>query len=283
MGFFSTIRNLTKRWTHRLLAKPIPKQEEMEEFGAEGEDYIYRLLRRRFDTVIRGAAIPSGKKYLEKDFLILYKGVPVVIEVKNWKGVIGYHKPSNRFYQDKPNGTQKIMKSPVDSTNRFIDQFKRFYGLDCPVLGFVIFADPDCALSLPKEMDGIRLVKLFDAVNEIVAAVKTASGAKCPLPEGRFLRCARIRSGSREFCKGLLADERIPCFTTDGRGVRLNPDFISKIRISHQPLRLRDKMTVTYTNGAKDVFFNHDTVLTLCCLDGTTRRIALSKIRTVIL
>ena len=283
MGFFKAAPGLTKRCTRRLLAKPIPRQEEMEAFGAEGEDDIYRLLRKKFDTVIRGAVVPSGKKYLEKDFLVFYKGIPVVIEVKNWKGVIGYHKPSNRFYQDKPNGTQKIMKSPIDSTNRFIQEFKRFYGLDCPVLGMVIFADPDCTLSLPHEMDGIRLTKLFSAVPEIMSAVREVTGAKCPLDARRVLRCTRIRSGSREFCKGLLADERIPCFTPDGRSVRLNPDFISSIRVSHQPLRLRDRMTVTYTNGAKDVFYNRDTVLSLCCLDGTTRRIAISRVRTVVL
>ena len=46
-----------------------------------------------------------------------------------------------------------------------------------------------------------------------------------------------------------------------------------------QPLRLRDKLYVTYINGATGIFYNRDTVLTLQLLDGSFQKIALSRVR----
>ena len=62
----------------------------------------------------------------------------------------------------------------------------------------------------------------------------------------------------------------------------LNPLYVKYINIDHQRLRLRDKMTVTFTNGSSGVFYNHCSSVTLHCLDGDICRVAISKLKTVV-
>ena len=75
-----------KTMWNRARAQHLPPLEEIESFGADGEEVIYRLLCKHFDCVIRNVVVPHKKLYLEKDFLVIEKNVPFVIEVKNWKG-----------------------------------------------------------------------------------------------------------------------------------------------------------------------------------------------------
>ena len=88
---------IVKTMWNRARAAHLPPLEEIERFGADGEEVIYRLLCNSFDCVIRNVLIPHKKLYLEKDLMVIYKNVPFVIEVKNWKGEIGYEKGG--FYQ----------------------------------------------------------------------------------------------------------------------------------------------------------------------------------------
>ncbi len=86
---------ILKTMWNRASAKHLPPLEEIESFGADGEEAIYRLLCTSFDCVIRNVVVPHKKLYLEKDFLVIHKNVPFVIEVKNWKGEIGCEKNGN--------------------------------------------------------------------------------------------------------------------------------------------------------------------------------------------
>ena len=276
------IQNGVRRIRIRTLGPGVPAQEEIGRFGAEGEDAIFRILHGQFSCVLRGVIVPHGKKYLEKDFLVLHKGVPVVIEVKNWKGSIGCETAGGNFYQDKPDGTRKTLKSPVGTTRQFIQCMKAFYGLERTVAGMVVFAEPDCRLNLPDSMEGIRLVSAAGMVSAIRAQVREHAGEPGELPPERVLRCTRIYSRNSEFCKGLLADREIPCTDSEGRQVALQTDYLRYIRIDPQPLHLRDRLTVTYTNGACGVFYNSDAELTLHCLDGSWRRFALNKLRRIL-
>lgn len=281
-SFFNAIKNGVRYGKHRLLASRLPVQEEIERFGAGGEDVIYRILRESFSCVIRNVIIPHKKNYLEKDFLVIERGVPIVIEVKNWKGRIGVEQGSGDFYQDKPNGEHKVIKSPVGTTAQFVRCMKAFYGLERTVVGMVVFAEPDCVLELPQESEGILLIPAVKMVTTIKAQARLYAKEAERLMPDRVLRCTRFYSGSREFCKGILADERIACVDRDGNDVLLNPDYIRGIRFDHQPWLLRDKMTVLYTNGAGGTYYNRDTTVTVCCLDGTAKRIALNRIRYIL-
>lgn len=272
------------RFYKRLFARRLPPLGEMEAYGARGEEVIYRKLREGFDCVIRNVILPEGDGYLEKDFLVIHNGVPVVIEVKFWKGMISVSPAGDRFYQDKYNGEHKELKSPVFTTRRFLSSMQSFYGLETPPLGMVVFADPDCDLDLPAEMGGIALVtggKMLAAIRDLV---KRAPKPQKPLDPETVLHCSRLYAGgNRSFCKGLITDEGIPCYTTGGQRVSLNPLYLRYISLDHQPLLLRDKMTVTFVNDSAAVFYNHTAVLTLLCLDGTVIRVPLSKLSTVIL
>ena len=269
------------RASHRLTAPRLPAQEEIERFGAGGEDVIYRILRENFPCVIRNVIVPHKDKYLEKDFLVMERGVPVVIEVKNWKGRIGIE-PSGEFCQDKANGTHKVLKSPVGTTAQYIRCMKEFYGMARTVVGMVVFAEPDCELNLPPEQEGILLVPAAKMIATVKAQVRQYAKEPERLPVERILRCTRFYSSTREFCKGLIADEHIDCVDPEGNRVLLNPDYIRGIRFDHQPFLLRDKMTVLYTNGAGGVYYNHDTVVTVCCLDGTAKKIALCRVQYIL-
>ena len=275
--------NLFQRFGRRAFGKGVPTQEEIERFGADGEDVIYRILRESFDCVLRGVVIPHKGKYLEKDFLVLQKGVPIVIEVKNWKGTIGCDKSTGDFYQDKPNGVHKVIKSPIGTTQQYVRCMKAFYGIERTVVGMVVFAEPDCVLDLPEQMDGVLLVSAVKMVAAIKAVVREHAKESEQISPQSILRCTRIYSHGREFCKGILADKELRCFTKDGDEVLLNTDYLSYILIKPQPLRLRDRLYVTYVNGATDVFYNRDAVISVCCLDGTCQRFALNKLRHILL
>lgn len=269
-----------RRLHRRMTALPLPEQNDVHAYGARGEEAVYRLLRENFECVIRNVVVPWGDGYLEKDFLVIQKGVPVVLEIKTWKGRIS--SAGDYFCQDKANGTHKDLKSPVITTKHFISAMKEFYDLNRSVAGIVVFAEPDCVLDLPPEMDGVALVPAVKMIGAIRTAIKRADKNEEELDPARVLHCARLYSNGREFCRGVIVDKEIPCYTEDGMEASLNPLYVKYINIDHQRLRLRDKMTVTFTNGSSGVFYNHCSSVTLHCLDGDICRVAISKLKTVV-
>lgn len=270
-----------RRVYRRMTAPSLPEQNTVHAYGSRGEEAVYRLLRDNFDCVIRNVVVPFDDGYLEKDFLVVQKGVPVVIEVKTWKGRISA--AGDYFCQDKPDGTHKDLKSPVVNARRFISEMKAFYGLEREVAGIVAFAQPDCVLDLPPEIDGIALVPAVKLVAAIRTAVKNADREAEAFDPACAMHCARLYSNGREFCRGVVVDKEIPCYTENGLKASLNPLYLKYLAIDRQPFRLRDKMTVTFTNGSSNIFYNHCASLTLHCLDGEVCRVALSKLKTVVL
>ena len=259
---------------------PLPEQDDIHSYGARGEEAVYRLLRENFDCVIRNVVVPWNDGYLEKDFLVVQKGVPIVLEVKTWKGRISAR--DDYFCQDKSDGTHKDLKSPVATTKHFLAAMKDFYDLDREVAGIVVFAEPECVLDLPPEMEGIALVPATKLISAIRGAVKNADREAEAFDPARALHCARLYSNGREFCRGVIVDKEIPCYTEEGLDAALNPLYVKYVNIDHQRLRLRDKMTVTFTNGSSGIFYNHCASLTIHCLDGDITRVALSKLKTVV-
>ena len=271
---------LIKTAIRRANGAALPPTEEIERFGAEGEELICKLLFDSFDCVIRNAVVPYKDMFLEKDFAVLYKNRLVVLEVKNWKGEIGCE--GDKFYQNKDNGVKKTLKSPVGTTNQFIRSFKRFYEINKGVYGAVVFVEPDCRLSLPREMEGIALLRPKELVSYIKGCARTEEAATEVIDPDRILRCTRLYSEDEEFCKGVLADTYLHLFTADGTEVRIDTTQLRYLTVKKQALRLQDKVYVTYINGANDVFYNRDAELTLGTLEGSYRRFALHKVRHVV-
>lgn len=273
-------RILKTMW-NRARAEHLPMLEEIESFGVDGEEVIYRLLCQSFDCVIRNVVVPHKKLYLEKDFLVIHKNVPFVIEVKNWKGEIGCEQNGD-FYQNKENGVHKTLKSPVGTTKQFIEKMRAFYKIDIPVCGMVIFAEPDCKLTTPDEMEGIALL----TPQKAIAYIKNRANAlkiKEPFADpAQVLHCTRFYSYDSEFCKGMLADCFFDCEAQDGAIVRINTGSIAYLSVETRPLKMKDKLFVTYINGATDVFYNRDTVFDVVCLDGTCQKIALHRVRHIV-
>lgn len=265
---------------HRSMGAGLPKQEEIEQFGADGEEIVCRMLYESFDCVIRNVVVPHKELYLEKDFLVIVGGVPVVLEIKNWKGEIGCE--GDKFYQNKDNGVHKTLKSPVGTTNQFIRRMKDFYGIERPVYGAVVFAEPDCTLSLPKEMDGVALIRATEMVAHLKAIARKADKKLPPVDPTRLLRCTRFYSDDKEYTKGILADNYLVCTNEKGDTVRIDTLRLQYLTVEHQPLRLRDKLYVTYTGGTTGVFYNRDAILTVACIDGSYRKIALNRIRHIV-
>ena len=272
--------NVFKTIVHRTTGAGLPPQEEIEQFGADGEEVICRMLYENFDCVIRNVVVPHKELYLEKDFLVIAGGVPFVLEIKNWKGEIGCE--GDRFYQNKANGVHKTLKSPVGTTNQFIRRMKDFYKIERPVFGVVVFTEPDCTLSLPKEMDGVALIHATEMVAYLKAASRKAEKKLPPVDPARLLRCTRFYSEDKEFTKGILADSFLVCTNEEGDTVRIDTLRLQYLTVEHQPLRLRDKLYVTYTGGSTGVFYNRDTALTVACIDGSYKKIALNRIRHIV-
>ena len=225
--------------------------------------------------------VPHKKLYLEKDFLVIHKNVPFVIEVKNWKGEIGCEKDGD-FYQNKENGVHKTLKSPVGTTKQFIDKMRAFYKTDAPVCGVVIFAEPDCKLTTPEEMNGIALQTPQKAITYIKKRAKEIGQKELFADPAQILHCTRFYSRESEFCKGMLADCFFDCETPNGAIVRIDTTSIAYMSVETQPLKMKDKLFITFTNGASDVFYNRDTVFDVVCLDGTCQKIALHRVRHIV-
>ena len=273
-------KNPLKIALRRATGLGLPSAPEIECFGMDGEEIVANLLWEHFDCVIRNVAVPHKELYLEKDFAVVYRGVIFVLEVKNWKGEIGI--AENGFYQRKENGVYKTVKNPAGTTRQFIQRMQTFYHLDCPVVGIVVFAEPDCRLSLPEQLDGIALLRAEQLISYIRHQGAQIGVAKSTVNPACLLRCTRLYSRDSEFCKGILADTYLECLTEDGTPARLDTTKLRYLTAEHQPLRLRDKLYVTYENGATGVFYNRDTVLTIGCLDGSFRKIALNRIRHIV-
>lgn len=272
--------NHFQTFVKRSFGAGLPKQEEIEQFGADGEEVICRMLYQSFDCVIRNVVVPHKELYLEKDFLVIVGGVPFVLEIKNWKGEIGCE--GDKFYQNKDNGVHKTIKSPIGTTNQFIRRMKEFYKIERPVYGVVVFAEPDCRLSLPKEMDGVALIRATEMVAHLKAAARGCDKKLPPVDTSRLLRCTRFYSDDKEYTKGILADSYLFCTNENGDTVRIDTLQLQYLTVEHQPLRLRDKLYVTYVGGSTGVFYNRDAVLTVACIDGSYRKIALNRIRHIV-
>lgn len=272
--------NGIKRLTNRTRSAGLPSREEIERFGADGEEDICRLLRQNFECVLRNVVVPHKKKYLEKDFMVIFQGVPFVIEVKAWKGTV--RKDGDVFYQDKANGIRKTLKSPIGTTKQFLSCMKDYYGLTRPVYGIVVFADANCILALPEQADGITLLKTDKLISYIKDCVKKEDPSLPSVDADRILRCTRFYSMDEEFCKGMLVEEYLDLYTEDGKQVYIDTNRLRFITVQSQSLRLRDKLYITYDNGVSDVFYNRDTTVTVACLDGTFRKISLNKIRHIV-
>ncbi|MBQ5662551.1 MAG: NERD domain-containing protein [Clostridia bacterium] len=273
MSLLRTLRN-------RANGQELPEEPEIERFGADGEEQVYEVLANAFDTVIRSPALPHKELFLEKDFLVIHKGFPFILEIKHWKGEIG--QCGDKFYQEKDNGVRKTIKSPVGTTAQFIKRMKAYYKLTGEICGVVVFSEPDCTLSLPEELEGIALLPLRRAVSFIKTYAKEHAGEGAEIAPDDILRCTRFYSRDREFCKGILATNYIDCFTEDGSAARLDTLKLRYLSTEPQPWRLRDKLYVTFSNGSSGVFYNRDTVLTVACLDGSYRKIAVNRIRHVV-
>ena len=264
----------------RMRAEHLPLLEEIESFGADGEEAIYRLLCKHFECVIRNVVVPHKKLYLEKDFLVIHKNVPFVIEVKNWKGEIGCK--NGEFYQNKENGVHKTLKSPVGTTKQFMEKMRAFYKMDTPVCGVVIFAEPDCRVTLPDEMDGIALLTPQKAITYIKNRANALKQKELFAEPSQILHCTRFYSRNSEFCKGMMADCFFDCETKDGAIVRVDTTSLAYISVRSQPLQAKDKLFVTFLNGESNVFYNRDIVFDVVCLDGTCQKIALHRVRHIV-
>ncbi len=263
---------------HRITAEKLPPMEEIEQFGAVGEERVYRVLCEHFDCVLRNVVVPHRKLYLEKDFMVIERGIGFIIEVKNWKGVIGASGDS--FYQNKENGEHKTLKSPVGTTQQFMRRMCDFYKTEAPLFGMVVFCEPDCELDLPESIDGIALLKMSEMVRYIRRTAAQMKGhVDAALDPSRILRCTRFYSTDSEFCKGMLADCFFDCENEAGEILRVSTTALRYLSVTPQPLRMRDKLHITYVNGATDTFYNRDITLTVGCLDGSWRKIALHRVR----
>jgi len=52
--------------------------------------------------------------------------------------------------------------------------------------------------------------------------------------------------------------------------------------VENQALKMKDKLFITFINGASDVFYNRDTVFDVACLDGSYQKIALHRVRHIV-
>lgn len=274
------MENFAKIGKRRIAAQRLSPAPEIERFGSDGEEQVYRLLKQSFSCVLRNVVVPHKNLLLEKDFLVIEQGVPFVLEVKNWKGEIGME--GDFFYQQKENGVRKQLKSPVGTTNQFLRCMKEAYGLTEPAFGMVVFVSPECVLRLPAESEDVALLPLSRTVTHIR---RLARANKPPVPSlsaDRFLRCTRFYSEDGEFCKGVAVDCELACLNEKGERVLLDVTRLAYLSAVHSPLLLRDKLYVTFCNGATGVYYNRDFSFTVKLLDGSFQKIAINRIRHIV-
>ena len=85
---------------NRALAEGLPKQEEIELFGADGEEVICRMLCENFDKVIRNVVVPHKELYLEKVLRFTYVLSTVACIVTGVMMIFGVTHFESRYYSN---------------------------------------------------------------------------------------------------------------------------------------------------------------------------------------
>ncbi len=265
---------------NRKNALPLPPLAEIERFGNDGEEQVYRLLKENFSCVKRNVVAPHKDLLLEKDFMVVEQGVTFVLEVKNWKGEIGME--GDRFYQIKDNGVKKLQKSPVGTTRQFIRCMREAYDISSPVFGMVVFLPAGCTPRVPAEVEEIALLPLSRMVPYIRTMAKASRVAEKTISSLRVLTCTRFYDEKTEFCKGVVANKEIECFDALGNRLLLDTSKMAYLSVEPQPLLMRDKLYVTFSGGNTGVFYNRDAVLYVKLLDGSFDRISVNRVRHIV-
>ena len=96
-------------------------------------------------------------------------------------------------------------------------------------------------------------------------------------------RRKELKLKQTEVCeRAEINDKYLSCIETACSIPSLEALRLQYLTVEHQPLRLRDKLYVTYTNGSTGVFYNRDAILTVACIDGSYKKIALNRIRHIV-
>ena len=128
----------------------------------------------------------------------------------------------------------------------------------------------------------VRVLRAEKLVPYIKACIKREEKGLEPLDPARVLHCTRFYSDTEEFCKGMIVEDLITLRDAKGEEMLVDTTKLRFLTVERQPIRLRDKLYLTYSNGASGILYNHDTSVTVTCLDGTYRRIFINRIRHIV-
>ena len=147
----------------------------------------------------------------------------------------------------------------------------------------VIFAEPNCELSIPDEMNGIALLPVKKMVSYIRTQAKQARNKDAAVIDPlRILRCTRFYNSETEFSKGILVEDTLECQNEHGARVRIDTTRLRYITVVHQRLHKRNKLYVTFENGKNGVFYQPNDILTVACLDGSFLKISTANLRHIV-
>ena len=132
---------------------------------------------------------------------------------------------------------------------------RAFYKTDAPILGIVIFAEPDCKLTLPEQIDNVALLTPQKAITYIKNRANALKQKEPFANPAQILHCTRFYSRDSEFCKGMLADCFFDCETMSGSIVRVDTSSLAYLSVETQPLKMKDKLFVLHVEQSKEKKF----------------------------
>ncbi|GHU92746.1 hypothetical protein FACS1894208_00520 [Clostridia bacterium] len=159
----------------------LPGQSVLEAIGAEGERRIHEILVRLFGahSVFRNvyAQRPSGN-LTEIDLLVVCPMGVLVVESKNYAGLVRGSGGAERWIHEKTSGNRREFYSPVAQNRGHIDALRAWCMTTLraapPMLSLLVFPDK-CELritDLPAGLRCCRLSQLTQVLTEVSDLVK---------------------------------------------------------------------------------------------------------------
>lgn len=146
-------------------------REESGYFGEKSLDYYYDLLNLEPFPILHGLRLPNENKFFQIDTLILFPNVFLLIEVKNYSGIINYQLEKNLLIRQKENGQLERFGDPVVQVNiqrHHLMNLLKEMNVTIPLHPLVVFSNPNAILQVPNYVNNLIVAQsLLKKIPEI--------------------------------------------------------------------------------------------------------------------
>lgn len=169
--------------------------------GYRGEQsldfHLYKLSEKSF-YILHGIRLTNGKYYFQIDTLILTTSFALILEVKNYSGVLYFDPVCNQLIQRNAAGEEKGYANPVEQANQQMQELKNWFKKRCinlPIEFLVLISKPSTIIKTGPQY--ARLLQKVKHVQFLISEIQRLSSIY-----KEELSTNELRSISRQIKKG---------------------------------------------------------------------------------